>query len=77
MTTHKRDIMREQRTAPSSERAGEEGAFPLVWHWRTHLPERKGQPCRIVGAGSMNSVLVEFEDGVRVLASRYAVRRKA
>jgi len=40
------------------------------------LPERKGQRCRIlVRAKRMNSVLVEFEDGFRVVTSRYAVRR--
>ena len=40
------------------------------------MPERKGQRCRIlVRAKRMNSVLVEFEDGFRVVTSRYAVRR--
>lgn len=46
-----------------------------VWFWRTRLPERKGQPCRVLARGAMNSVLVEFADGLRVVTSRYAVRR--
>lgn len=47
-----------------------------VWFWRSRLPERKGQPCRILARGAMNSVLVEFADGVRVVTSRYAVRSR-
>ena len=52
--------------------------FDHLWRWRpaAHRPvARKGQPCRVVARGAMNSVLVEFEDGYRVLTSRYAVRR--
>jgi len=49
--------------------------YPLRWHWRARLPERKGQPCRVVARGVLNSVLVEFADGFRVVTSRYAVRR--
>jgi len=45
------------------------------WYWRKYLPERFGQLCRIVKTGRMNSALIEFEDGYRVLSSRYAVRR--
>lgn len=49
--------------------------FNYVWFWRTRLPERKGQKCRVIARGKMNSILVEFEDGYRVVASRYAVRK--
>lgn len=48
--------------------------FTYVWYWRTRLPERKGQPCRVLARGSMNSILVEFMDGYKVVTSRYAVR---
>ncbi len=49
--------------------------FDHVWFWRKRLPDRKGQPCRVlVRASRMNSVLVEFEDGERYVTSRYAVR---
>lgn len=58
--------------------------YDCVWMWRkwpvdarwqpTH---RKGQRCRIVSHGGLNSALVEFCDGSRVLTSRYAARRVA
>jgi len=50
--------------------------WPYVWFWRERLPERKGQPCRVLARGKMNSALVEFPDGYRVITSRYAVRRR-
>ena len=49
--------------------------FDHVWFWRTRLPERKGQACRVLVRGRMNSILVEFSDGYKVVTSRYAVRR--
>jgi hypothetical protein len=50
-------------------------AMTHVWHWRSRLPERKGQPCRVLARGAMNTVLVEFADGRRVFTSRFAVKR--
>jgi hypothetical protein len=47
-----------------------------VWFWRVKLADRKGQSCRVVARGAMNSILVEFADGRRVVTSRYAVRRQ-
>ena len=44
------------------------------WHWHKWLPERHGQLCRVLATGRMNSALVEFEDGTKVVTSRYAVR---
>jgi hypothetical protein len=44
------------------------------WYWRSRLPARHGQPCRVLARGAMNSVLVEFADGWRVVTSRHAVR---
>lgn len=49
--------------------------YPHIWFWRSRLPERKNAPCRVVARGKMNSILVEFADGFRVLTSRYAVRK--
>lgn len=46
-----------------------------VWYWRKRLGERKGQRCRVLVRGKKNSILVEFEDGHRVVTSRYAVRK--
>jgi hypothetical protein len=49
--------------------------YDHVWYWRSRLPERKGAPCRVVARSRrLGSVLVEFEDGFRVVTSRYAVR---
>ena len=45
------------------------------WRVRTRLPERFRQRCRILARGSMNTILVEFEDGYRVATSRNYVRR--
>ena len=46
-----------------------------VWFWKTILGERNGQPCKIICTGKLNSALVEFADGFRVVTSRYAVRK--
>ncbi len=46
-----------------------------IWFWRTRLPERKGQSCQILRRGAMNSILVMFSDGYKVITSRWAVRR--
>ena len=34
-----------------------------------------GRPCRIVARGTMNSIMIEFEDGQREIVSRRSVRR--
>ena len=52
------------------------GDFPYVWFWRVKHGDRKGQPCRVLIRSTMNSVLVEFDDGFRTVTSRYAVRNK-
>lgn len=48
--------------------------FPYVWFW--HRMGRKGQPCRVVCRGKMNSALLEFEDGFRTVTSRSGLRRR-
>jgi hypothetical protein len=45
------------------------------WRVRTKLPERFGQPCRVLARGKMNSALVQFDDGFRVVTSRNFVRK--
>jgi hypothetical protein len=45
------------------------------WRIKTRLPERKGQPCRVLARGKLNSCLVEFADGKRVVTSRWSVRK--
>lgn len=54
--------------------------FDRVWFWHDRpgirdVGGRKGRRCRVVCSGSKNSVLVEFEDGFRVVTSRWAVRQ--
>lgn len=49
--------------------------FPYVWRWAARLPARKGTRCRVLVRGRMNSALVEFEDGYKVVTSRNAVRK--
>ncbi len=50
--------------------------YDRVWRITTELPERKGHRCRVlVRSRRMNSCLVEFEDGYRVVTSRNSVRR--
>lgn len=50
-------------------------SFDRVWWWRRKLPERKGQRCRVLARGKMNSAMVEFEDGFKVITSRNAIRK--
>jgi len=50
-------------------------AYDFYWRVRAKLPERFNQPCRVVSRGKMNSCLVEFADGFRVVSSRNFVRR--
>jgi len=46
------------------------------WH-RPPGASRKGQPCRLVASGRKGSVLLEFEDGWRMVTSRRAIRKIA
>jgi hypothetical protein len=50
--------------------------YDHIWFWKTRLHERKGQACRVLARGKMNSILVEFEDGFKVITSRFAVRKR-
>jgi hypothetical protein len=50
--------------------------FNHVWFWRSRLPSRKGERCRVLARGGKNSILVEFTDGYKVITSRYAVRKR-
>ena len=49
--------------------------YDHVWFWRKWLGDRKGQACRIIACGRMNSAWVEFEDGYQVITNRYSVRK--
>jgi hypothetical protein len=51
--------------------------WPYVWAWskRPMDRDRKGQRCRVLARGAMNSALVEFEDGTKHIASRNGIRK--
>jgi len=53
-------------------------AYPLIWRVRADRSAsvRFGQRCRVLVRGAMNSCLVEFADGYRVVTSRWYVRRE-
>jgi hypothetical protein len=54
-----------------------------VYRWGPRGPDigalrclsRKGDACRVLCRGAMNSVLVEFNDGSRAVVSRNALRK--
>ncbi len=60
--------------SPIGDRHGEN--WTHVWRWKVRRPDRKGQRCRVLARGALNSCLVEFEDGEKVITSRYAVRKR-
>jgi hypothetical protein len=49
--------------------------YPYIWRVKSRLPERKGTLCRVLARGKMNSALVEFEDGYKVITSRNYFRK--
>jgi hypothetical protein len=50
--------------------------YPYVWAWRSRpTPSRQDQRCRVICRGTMNSALVEFEDGTRHVTSRNGLRK--
>ena len=49
-----------------------------TWGPRGNMPgamSRKGERCRLLARGAMNSAMVEFEDGYLAIISRNAIRR--
>lgn len=53
--------------------------FPYLYVWKANAMrtlDRKGQLCRIISSGRMNSVQIEFQtDGFRAIVSGNALRR--
>lgn len=45
-----------------------------AWRFRRWRPDRYGHKCRVIATGRGN-VLVEFEDGERIVTIRWAIRR--
>jgi hypothetical protein len=48
-------------------------SYPYLYRWNRQ--GRKGQRCRVIARGKMNSALVEFADGYRMVTSRNALRK--
>ena len=55
--------------------AAQSDDYPHYWRVHTRLPERFKQCCRVLIRAKMNSCLVEFEDGYKVVTSRNYVRK--
>jgi len=54
--------------------------YPYIWTWRYRPPSRYGQRCRVVASGKSgrgNNVLIEFEDGFRIITDRRGLRKPA
>lgn len=54
--------------------------FDYIYTWGNNPTRRslKGKRCRILAAGSrMRSVLIEFEDGLRIVSSIRAIRKSS
>lgn len=49
------------------------GERTYIYRWDRH--GRKGQRCRLIARGKMNSICVEFADGYRMITSGNAIRR--
>lgn len=47
----------------------------MTYLYRWNRMGRKGQRCKVLARGKMNSVLVEFEDGYWAVTSRNALRK--
>lgn len=64
-------------------RGGRVTAYDHVWRVKTRplerlgqtVGDRKGQRCRVLCFGALNSCLVEFDDGSQFVTCRYYVRR--
>ena len=48
---------------------------PLPYIFRWNRQNRKGQPCEVLARGTMNSCLVRFADGYRMVTSRNAIMK--
>jgi hypothetical protein len=51
--------------------------YPYYYAWKNN-PKRLSlckRPCRILSIGSLNSIMIQFEDGQTEIVSRNAIRR--
>ena len=50
--------------------------YKYYWRVKTKHPEYYKQPCKVLARGKMNSCLVEFIDGHKIITSRNYMRRR-
>jgi hypothetical protein len=67
----------DHRTSEGSSAASGHPAvpMPLPYIYRWDRQGRKDQTCSVIARGKMNSCLVQFADGYRMVTSRNAIRR--
>lgn len=51
------------------------GSGHIVYIYRWDRQGRKGQRCKLLARGTMNSCLLEFDDGYQMVTSRNALRK--
>ena len=52
-----------------------QGWYIYMWGNNSVRAKFKGRRCRLIAVGRMNSCLLEFENGERLLTSRNAIRK--
>jgi hypothetical protein len=68
-------VRRSPKSSPPNEDQPAPAEYTHIWRVRTRLGDRFGTRCKVLSRGGMNSILVEFSDGLRVVTSRFYVRR--
>jgi hypothetical protein len=64
------------RAAAASRKNSANGQpFDIRYVFRWNRFGRKGQTCKVIARGKMNSCMLEFADGWRVVTSRNALRK--
>jgi len=46
-----------------------------IWYWKKILGTYRGKACKLLKVGKLNNVLIEFEDGFKVITNRRGLRR--
>jgi hypothetical protein len=64
-----------QKVRNSSEIADCTSQAAMTYIYRWDRQGRKGQRCKVLARGTMNSCCVEFEDGYTMVTSRNALKR--
>lgn len=60
---------------PKATRSRRQSDASTRYVYRWAALDRKGQQCQVLARGSMNSVLLHFDDGFTVVTSANSIRR--